>query len=161
MYTNEKLEKEKLALMLMQEYADLKKKLNDFDICRTERDPTGDYAEWLIASKLNLQRAENTVQSGYDLVSLDTGVTYQVKARRIFKEHPYKVSIKKYNEYRFDYLILVLFKEDFSILRAYKFTYDSIPLFFKKRGKDMEIMISLSNYSEKLNCVKDGKILML
>lgn len=132
MNTNEKLEKEELALMLMQEYANLKKKLNDLDICRTERDPTGDYAEWLIASKLNLQQAENTVQSGYDLVSPDTRVTYQVKARRMFKEHPYKVSIKKYNEYPFDYLILVLFKEDFSILRAYEFTYDSIPLFCKK-----------------------------
>lgn len=161
MDANEKLEKEKLALMLMQEYANLKKKLNNLDICRTERDPTGDYAEWLIASKLNLRRAGNTVQSGYDLVSPDTGVTYQVKARRIFKEHPYKVSIKKYNEYRFDYLILVLFKEDFSILKAYEFTYDSIPLFFTEKGKDMEKMISLSNYSEKLDCVKDRKILML
>ena len=94
MNTNEKLEKEELALMLMQEYANLKKKLNDLDICRTERDPTGDYAEWLIASKLNLQQAENTVQSGYDLVSPDTRVTYQVKAQRMFKEHGYKVSIK-------------------------------------------------------------------
>ena len=145
----------------MQEYANLKKKLNDLDICRTEREPTGDYAEWLIASKLNLQQAKNTVQSGYDLVSPVTGVTYQVKARRIFKEHGYKVSINKYNEYRFDYLILVLFKEDFSILNAYEFTYESIPLFCKKRGKDMEMMISLSNYSEKLDCVKDRKILML
>lgn len=161
MNTNEKLEKEKLALMLMQEYANLKKKLNDLNICRTEREPTGDYAEWLIASKLNLQQADNTVQSGYDLFSPDTGVTYQVKARRIFKEHGYKVSIKKYNEYPFDYLILVLFKEDFSILGAYEFTYDSIPLFFNKKNKDMEIMISLSNYSKKLDCVKDRKILML
>lgn len=161
MNTNEKLEKEELALMLMQEYANLKKKLNDLDICRTERDPTGDYAEWLIASKLNLQQAKNTVQSGYDLVSPDTRVTYQVKARRMFKKHSYKVSIKKYNEHPFDYLILVLFKEDFSILRAYEFTYDSIPLFCKKKDKDMEIMISLLNYSEKLDCVKDRKILML
>ena len=161
MNTNEKKKKEELALMLMQEYANLKKKLNDLGICRTERDPTGDYAEWLIASKLNLKQAENTVQSGYDLVSPDTGDTYQVKARRMFKEHPYKVSIKKYNEYSFDYLILVLFKEDFSILRAYEFTYDSIPFFCKKNDKDMEIMISLSNYSDKLDCVKDSKILML
>lgn len=161
MNTNEKLEKEKLALMLMQEYANLKKKLNDLEICRTERDPTGDYAEWLIASKLNLQPAENTVQSGFDLFNPDTGVTYQVKARRIFKKHPYKISIKKYNEYHFDYLIIVLFKEDFSILRVYEFTYDSIPHFFKEKNKDMEIEIGLSNYSEKLDCVKDGKILML
>lgn len=161
MNTNEKLEKEELALMLMREYANLKKKLNDLDICRTEREPIGDYAEWLIASKLNLQQAENTVQSGYDLVNPDTGATYQVKARRMFKEHGYKVSINKYNEHPFDCLILVLFKEDFSILRAYEFTYDSIPLFCKKKGKDMEIMISLSNYSEKLDCVKDRKILTL
>ena len=81
----------------------------------------------------------------------------------MFKKHGYKVSIKKYKECPFDYLILVLFKEDFSILRAYKFTYDSIPLFCKKskNDKDMEIMISLSNYSKKLDCVKDRKILML
>lgn len=153
--------KEKIAFELMQEYADIKKKLNDLGICRTEREPTGDYAEWLVASKLKYQQAENTVQSGYDLINPTDGKTYQVKARRIFKNSSYKVIIKQYQQNRFDYLILVLFNEDFSILKVYEYTYDSIPTFFKPNRKDMEIMISLSNYENKLNRIDGGRTLLL
>lgn len=156
-----KEQKEKIALELMREYGVIKAQLNDYGISRTEREPTGEYAEWLVASKLGFRQAENTVQSGYDLIDPQTGKTYQIKARRIFKDHSYKVSISKYKKYPFDYLILILFNEDFTVRRAYQYTYESIPLFFKSKGANMELMISLSNYREKLENIEDMRILAL
>ena len=156
-----KQEKERIALELMREYGAIKRELNDYGICRTEREPTGDYAEWLVASKLNLKQAENTVQSGYDLIDEKKGTTYQVKTRRIFKDHSYKISISKYRTYPFDYLIIVIFNEDFSVKKAYQYSYESIPLFFKSKGSNMELMISLSNYREKLENIDGMKLLDL
>ena len=150
-----KREKEKYALDLMQAYSNLKKELNKFGVCRTEREPTGDYAEWLVASRLRYVQAENTVQKGYDLFDPQTGKTYQIKARRMFKSHSYKVSIKKYKENYFDFVILVLFNEDFTVLKAYEFPYEGIKTVFKANGKDMELMISLSTYEKKLSAI-DG-----
>ena len=157
----DKIQKEKLALELMRKYGEIKAQLNDYGISRTEREPTGDYAEWLVASKLDLLQAENTVQSGYDLIDPQTRKTYQIKARRMFKDHQYKVSIAKYVKYPFDYLVLIIFNEDFTIHRAYQYTYESIPLFFKPKGDNMEIMISLSNYRKKLENIENMNILAL
>lgn len=145
----DKREKEKLALELMREYGVIKAQLNDYGISRTEREPTSDYAEWLVASKLDLLQAENTVQSGYDLLDPQMRETYQIKARRILIGHSYTVRISKYKKYLFDYLVLILFNEDFTFRRAYQYTYDSIPLFFKPKGVNMELTITLSNYIEK------------
>ena len=39
-----KQEKERIALELMREYGAIKRELNDYGICCTEREPTGDYA---------------------------------------------------------------------------------------------------------------------
>ncbi len=47
-----KEEKETKALELKREYRKVKQKLNDFGICRTEGEPLGDYAEWLVAQSL-------------------------------------------------------------------------------------------------------------
>ena len=41
----DKIQKEKLALELMRKYGEIKAQLNDYGISRTEREPTGDYAE--------------------------------------------------------------------------------------------------------------------
>ena len=157
----DKRQKEKLALELMQEYGVIKAQLNDYGISRTEREPTGEYAEWLVAAKLDFVQAENTVQSGYDLIDPQTGKTYQIKARRIFKGHSYKVRISKYKKYPFDYLILILFNEDFTVRRAYQYTYESIPLFFKPKEANMELMITLSNYRAILENVDGMSILAL
>lgn len=142
-------EKERKALNLMREYVALKREMTDLGISRTEGEPTGDYAEWLVATKMGLQIVENTVQSGYDLIDPETGTTYQVKARRIFKSHQYKISLAKYDKYHFDYLIVVLFDEDFSIREAYKYPYEVIPDFFSPEKENMKIMFSVTNFRKK------------
>ena len=158
-----KAEKENKALELMREYWRVKQKLNDFGICRTEGEPLGDYAEWLVASRLDLEFANNTVQSGYDLIDPTSGKTYQVKARRAFKDHSYKISISKYDKYEFDYLIILIFNEDFSVMAAYQYTYDCIPLFFKSvpQRNSMELMFSIKNYKDKFEKVAGVKYLKI
>ena len=142
-------DKERKALELMREYVVLKHKMTELGISRTEGEPTGDYAEWLVSTKMGLQIAGNTVQSGFDLVDPKTGITYQVKARRIFKSHQYKISLAKYNKYPFDYLIVVLFDEDFSVRDAYQYPYEVIPSFFDPEKENMKIMFSVKNYKKK------------
>ena len=142
-------DKERKALELMREYVALKHEMTDLGISRTEGEPTGDYAEWLVATKMGLQIVENTVQSGYDLIDPETGTTYQVKARRIFKSHQYKIALAKYDKYPFDYLIVVLFDEDFSVREAYKYPYEVIPDFFSPEKENMKIMFSVSNFKKK------------
>ena len=41
-------DKERKALELMREYVVLKHKMTELGISRTEGEPTGDYAEWLV-----------------------------------------------------------------------------------------------------------------
>ncbi len=143
-------EKEQYALELMRQYVELKHKMTDLGISRTEGEPTGDYAEWLVSVKLGLKIVENSVQSGYDLVDPKTGETYQVKARRIFKKHQYKIAISKYDKYPFDYLIIVLFDENFSVRDAYQYDYKTVPKFFEPEKENMKIMFSVLNYKKKL-----------
>ena len=156
-----KEEKERYALELMREYGAIKALLNDYGICKTEREPTGDYAEWLVATKMGLQQANNPVQRGYDLEDHESGKTYQVKARRIIKSHPYKISISHYQKYHFDYLVILLFNEDFTVKKAYQYTYDSIPQFFSPKGDNKEIEFTIVNYREKLEKVENMQILSL
>ena len=94
--------------------------------------------------------SRDSVQSGYDLVDPKTGETYQVKARRIFKKHQYKIAISKYDKYPFDYLIIVLFDENFSVRDAYQYDYKTVPEFFEPEKENMKIMFSVLNYKKKL-----------
>ena len=139
-------EKEKKALELMHQYVELKKRMQELGISRTEGEPTGDYAEWLVATKMKLVPSDNLVQSGFDLVDPKTGKTYQVKARRIFKKHQYKISLSKYYKYKFDYLIVVFFDENFAVRDAYLYEYEDIPVFFSPEKENMKIMFSVNNY---------------
>ena len=142
-------EKEQKALGLMHKYVSLKREMKTLGISRTEGEPTGDYAEWLVSTKLGLQIVGNKVQSGYDLIDPKSGKTYQVKARRIFLSHQYKISLSKYDKYRFDYLIVVLFDENFEVRDAYQFPYKSITKFFTPEKENMKIMFSVKNYKNK------------
>ena len=83
------------------------------------------------------------MDSGYDLIDSKTGETYQVKARRIFKSHQYKISLSKYKKYKFDYLIVILFDECFFVRDAYKFPYKAIPKFFEPEKENMKLELSL------------------
>ena len=90
------------------------------EVCRTENNPTGDYAEYLAVQRLGIRLNGNSA-SGCDATDLN-GVRYQIKGRRVTRKNgSTQLSvIRNLNEKEFDYLIGLLFNEHYSVLKAAK-----------------------------------------
>lgn len=87
----------------LKEYALILSTLGNSGIVRTYNSPVGDFAEWLVSTKMNFKLEKNS-QKGYDAWDPYTGVKYQVKSRWM---HPGKNSrqlnvIRKYEDHQFD-----------------------------------------------------------
>ena len=54
------------------------------NVIRSKNNPTGDYAEWLVSTKLGLTLETNSVK-GFDATDLH-GLRYQIKGRRATPE---------------------------------------------------------------------------
>ena len=101
------------------------------EICRTENNPTGDYAEYLVAQKLGLNLGANS-RSGYDATD-KKGLRYQIKGRRIVPTNPSTQLgvIRKLQKQEFDYVIGVLFNEHYSVLKVAKIPHVAVGEFAK------------------------------
>ena len=64
----------------MNMYADILSELNARGVVRTYNSPVGDYAEWLVAEKMDLKLEKNS-KKGYDAYNLSTDTRYQIKSR--------------------------------------------------------------------------------
>ncbi|NJM50325.1 MAG: hypothetical protein HC843_05070 [Sphingomonadales bacterium] len=86
-------------------------------IIRTGNAPLGDVAEYLFCQCFGWEIAGNS-QSGFDALSADT--RYQIKARRISAGNKSRQlsAIRNLEAKKFDYLAVILFGEDYDILRA-------------------------------------------
>lgn len=84
---------------------------------RTHNNPVSDYAEWLVVQKLGLS-LESSSHAGYDAIS-SKGEKFQIKSRRSKKSRQLSV-IRNLEAKKFDYLIAVLFEDDFAVREAYK-----------------------------------------
>ncbi len=89
-------------------------------VVRTLNNPVSDYAEWLVAKKMDLKLVSNS-NSGYDAKDV-YGNRFQIKSRRLSpKKNSRQLSvIRKLNSNEFDYLIGVVFNKDFTVEEAYK-----------------------------------------
>jgi len=87
-------------------------------VLRTVNNPAADYAEFLACRALSLKPAASS-EKGYDATGQD-GKRYEIKARRQAKgSKPTRFSaIRRLEENHFDYLLAVLFEEDFRVQRA-------------------------------------------
>lgn len=119
--------KSKEVIANLKEYARILNELNEAGVVRTYNSPVGDYAEWLVAEKLKLTLESNSAK-GHDALDEKSGIRYQVKSRWIHKGTKNKALnvIRNYDENQFDYLIIVLFKDDFSVEKVYKVPHDVI-----------------------------------
>ncbi len=119
------------TLELLQLHGCILDELKQRNIIRTYNNPVGDYAEWLVAQKLDLELA-NCSKTGYDGISKNN-IKYQIKARRNHTSNESRQLnvIRKFNENSFDFLIAVLFNKDFTIKEAYKLAHDTIPKYAK------------------------------
>ncbi len=88
-------------------------------VLRSKNNPVGDYAEWLVASRLGMT-LEGKSNAGYDAVDA-AGVRFQIKARRVTSDNGSRQMgvIRKLEDGHFDKLVGILFDADFSVLSAY------------------------------------------
>lgn len=95
-------------------------------VLRTRNNFVGDYTEWLVADRLNLQLCPNSMK-GYDATDAD-GLRYQIKGRRtsaINKSRQLGV-IRDLDTQPFDILVAVIFDENWAVTSAFSIPYQAV-----------------------------------
>ena len=115
---------------LLKEYSKILSSLYSAGIVRTYNSPVGDYAEWLVSTKLGLT-LENNSAARYDAKDKEEK-RYQIKGRWM---HPGKNTreltvIRDYDKDPFDYLVVVVFGADFEVEEAYLIPHEVIGKYF-------------------------------
>lgn len=110
---------------LITNYVRSRDALKEAGILRTDRNLQGDYAEWLVAKKLNLTLSESTIQKGFDAVDAD-GKTYQVKSRMVYATEQHTSFDFQNLDHEFDYLIGVFFNKDLDVIKIIKVSHEAV-----------------------------------
>ena len=109
---------------LLAQYASLLETLRSRGVLRSANNPVADYTERLVAVGLGLKLVANST-AGYDALDPATGEKYEIKGRRISHRNvasmnPQVSAIRNLDAQHFDFLVGVVFNEDFSVERAVK-----------------------------------------
>ena len=107
-------------------YSELMEELRGRELIRTSNNPVADYAEKVAVDYIGLHRVGKE-ERGYDAID-DNGRKYQIKGRRITKHNSSRQLgvIRNLEEKLFDYLIAVIFNEDFSADEIWKVPYQFV-----------------------------------
>lgn len=115
------------SLELLRMHGAILDALKENQILRTTNNPTGDYAELLAAGWLEKQGLVKNAKDallknshkGVDVID-DKGTSYQVKGRRLTASNPSRQlgTVRNLFENEFQYLIAIVFNEDWSINQA-------------------------------------------
>lgn len=138
----------------LKDYAEILNSLHSAGVVRTYNSPVGDYAEWLVSSKMGLELQRNS-EKGYDAIYGTDKTRYQVKSRWMHqKERSRQLNvIRNYQDKQFDYLIAVIFDENFEVAEAYKIPHDLIGKYFPPNKHQNGIVVTLTN-----KFIKDEKV---
>ena len=99
------------------------------DVVKTRNNPVGDYTEWLVSRCMNLELQPNS-RASFDAVDA-SGIRYQIKGRRDSRTRIQFSSIRNLDEQGFDFVIAVVFDDDYSIRFALKIPYGLVREFSK------------------------------
>lgn len=104
------------------------------NVIRSKNNPTGDYAEWLVSTKLGLMLETNSAK-GFDAKD-SQGLRYQIKGRRITpgNKSTQLGVIRNIDGKDFDFLVAVVFDEDWQVCYAAKIPYQTVPLLVTYRA---------------------------
>lgn len=96
-------------------------------VVRSNNNPTGDYAEWLVSEKLGLSLVAQAAR-GMDAFD-SNGVRYQIKGRRVTpRSNSTQLGIiRNLNDGDFDFLIGVIFNARWKVTRAAKISHQAVP----------------------------------
>ncbi len=111
---------------LLVQHAAILDELRRRGILRSRNNPTGDYGEWLVSSRLGLALADPS-EKGFDAVDSD-GFRYQIKARRLSGANPSTQLgvLRNLAGGDFDFLVAVLFEHDWTVKLAVKIPHSVV-----------------------------------
>ena len=113
---------ERLAdIELLRLQADVLRVLKARGTTRSTNNPVADYAEGLVAKGLGLELVSKS-NRGYDATDPATGDRYEIKSRRITSHNKSTQlgALRNLGQAPFDFLVAVIFNEDFSLAYAAK-----------------------------------------
>jgi hypothetical protein len=107
-------------------FADIIEELARRGVTRSKNNPVADYAEHLVCKAFALTPAEKSTK-GYDATD-SAGKKYEIKSRRkSVRSNPTRFSaIRDLQHRHFDFLVAVLFSQDFAVMRAALIPYDRV-----------------------------------
>ena len=99
---------------LLRRFSAITLELRARGVLRTSNNVTSDYGEYVAKKKMRLQLVQNSTE-GYDAVD-GRNVRYQIKSRRItrFNKSRQLSVIRNIDSRHFQFLVAVIFNEDFS-----------------------------------------------
>jgi hypothetical protein len=114
-------------------------------VIRTNNNPLGDYAEWLVADKLNF-KLETSSQSGHDATDIN-GVRYQIKARKLSEKNKSTQlgAIRNLAQHDFDFLIAILFDSNYEIILAVSIPWECISKYARYQKHTNSSLLYLQN----------------
>lgn len=107
------------------------REMRDRELIRSWNNPVADYAERMVAKRLNLTLAPPVAQ-GYDAVDSE-GRRYQIKSRRLTAENRSRQlgAIRKLDQQEFEDLIAVVFNQDLVVEEMWRIPHAVVVDFAK------------------------------
>ncbi len=111
---------------LLQLYAAVMEELRERGVVRSSNNPVSDYAEKIIAARLNLTLVRGS-NRGFDAQD-SNGTRYQIKARRNTRHNRSRQLgvIRDLDSKDFDYLLAGIFDESFNLKELWKIPHERI-----------------------------------
>ena len=110
---------------LLQTHSAIIAELRHRSVVRTKNNPVGDYTEWLVCNRLGL-RGQGNSQKAFDAVDAKD-IRYQIKGRVSGDNSVQFSPIRNLEQHGFDFVIAVIFNEDYSVRLAVRIPYDVVP----------------------------------
>ena len=110
---------------LLQTHSAVIAELRRRGVVKTKNNPIGDYTEWLVCNRLGFQVKGNS-QRAFDAIDLQ-GIRYQIKGRCSDANSVRFSAIRNLEQHGFDFVIAVIFNDDYSVRLAAMVSHDSVP----------------------------------
>lgn len=124
------------------------------DVVRTRNNPIGDYTEWLVCKRLDLNQQNNST-AACDAVSKTGNQRYQLKGRQSDAHRVQFSAIRNLEQNGFDFVIAVVFNKDYSIRFAAKLTHTAVERLSRYHGHINAHILMLSEDCFEIDGVED------
>ncbi|MDE2801380.1 MAG: hypothetical protein OXK21_00675 [Chloroflexota bacterium] len=140
-------------VQLLQTHSAVITELNRRGVVKTKNNPIGDYTEWMVCNRLRLQRQGNS-RAAFDAIDRQ-GVRYQIKSRCSEASTVQFSPIRNLEQHGFDFVIAVVFNEDYSVRFAVMIPHDVVPSLARYQAHINGHNLILTSNAVALEGVKD------